>query len=183
MEDFAQFLEKHLADSRLAEEQQLDSVFVPDNEAVSETDIKRAEEKLGINLPRSYQQFLLLCGPGLWCGDHIPHPSELYAFDESCWEMTGFIPLIHNVLGFGDYVAVNPADFEKDGERPLYYCSHDPFGYARVADSFEDWCRKTVEVEIEGMDTTIYDRVEEDVCSKWKEYLASQPKKWWQFWR
>jgi hypothetical protein len=155
----------------------MDSILVPDNETISETDIKQAEQKLGVNLPHSYQQFLLLCGPGLWCGDYIPHLGELYAFDESCWEMTGFIPLVHNVLGLGDYVAINPADSEKDGERPLYYCSHDPFGYARVADSFEKWCRKTAEIQIGETNTTIYDGVEEAVRSKWKEYLDSQPKK------
>jgi hypothetical protein len=89
--------------------------------------------------------------------------------------------LIHNVLGCGDHVAINPSEPDQDGERPLYYCTHDPFGYAQVATSFEEWCRKAVDVQ--GTDATVYDDVGDEVRAKWKEYLASQPKKWWQFWR
>jgi hypothetical protein len=181
IEGFTQFLDKHLAESRVAGPQRATRVFVPDGETVSESDIKKVESDLGVSLPRSYRQFLLTCGPGLWCDDYIPHPRNLYAFDEDCWEIAGFVPLIHNVLGCGDHVAINPSEPDQDGERPLYYCTHDPFGYAQVATSFEEWCRKAVDVQ--GTDATVYDDVGDEVRAKWKEYLASQPKKWWQFWR
>ena len=142
--------------------------------------LKQAERELGVRLPHSYREFLLKCGPGIWCGDWIPPPMMLYAFDEDCWEMEGFVTLVHNVQEVGDFVAINPADQEENGEQPVYYCSHDPFGYARIAASFEEWCRKTLEGEQTG--EIIYVEVEDAVDAKWKEYLASRPKKWWQFW-
>lgn len=66
--------------------------------------------------------------------------------------MEGFVPLVHNVRGVGDYVAINPANAEVAGERPVYYCSHDPFGYVEIAASFEEWSRKIAEAQKHGVD-------------------------------
>ena len=114
--------------------------------------IERAESVLGVNLPGSYKYFLLRCGPGAWCGERVACPSELYAFDADCLQIEGFIPLVHNVRGVGDYVAINPADVEAAGERPVYYCSHDPFGYVEIAASFEGWARRIAEAHRRGVD-------------------------------
>jgi len=114
--------------------------------------IETAESDLGVNLPDSYKYFLLRCGSGVWCGERVARPSELYVFDADCLQMEGFIPLVHNVRGVGDYVAINPADAEAAGERPVYYCSHDPFGYVEIAASFEGWARKIVEARRRGGD-------------------------------
>lgn len=180
-ESFALFLETCISGFYEQDNGDKWPIFIPDDEEVTSSDIEQAEMALGIKLPHSYRKFLLTCGSGTWCGDWVPPPIALGAFDEDCWEMAGFVTLVHNVQLVGDFIAINPADPEKNGERPVYYCSHDPFGYARIAASFEDWCRKTLEGERTG--TIIYIEVEDVVYAKWKEYLASQPKKCWQFWR
>lgn len=127
-------------------------IFVPDGGAVAPSDIESAESNLGVTLPASYKRFLLRCGSGAWCGERVARPSELYAFDADCVQMEGFIPLVHNARGVGDYVAINPADAEVAGERPVYYCSHDPFGYVEIASSFEEWARKVADARRRGID-------------------------------
>ncbi len=127
-------------------------IFVPDGGAISPHDIESAESNLGISLPASYKHFLLQCGSGTWCGEWVAHPSELFAFGSDCLAMEGFVPLVHNVRGVGDYVAINPADAEVAGERPVYYCSHDPFGHVEIAASFEEWSRKMAESRRDGVD-------------------------------
>jgi hypothetical protein len=143
-EDFDKFLRECLSQGK--------QVFIPDGEPVAAPDIELAKSSLGVNLPASYKYFLLRCGSGSWCGERVAHPSELYAFDADCLQMEGFVPLVHNVRGVGDYVAINPADAEAAGERPVYYCSHDPFGYVKIAASFEEWSRKRAEAQRQGID-------------------------------
>ena len=127
-------------------------IFAPDGGSVAASDIESAESSIGVALPASYKRFLLRCGSGTWCGERVAHPSELYAFDSDCLQMEGFIPLVQNVRGVGDYVAINPADAEIAGERPVYYCSHDPLGYVEIASSFEEWARKVAEAQRRGVD-------------------------------
>lgn len=147
-EGFDKFLQECLSHSSNPGER----LFVPDAAPVTDPDIESAESSLGINLPTSYKYFLLRCGSGAWCGGRIAPPSELYAFASDCLEMEGFVPLVHNVRGVGDYVAINPSDPEVAGERPVYYCSHDPFGYVGIARSFEEWSRKIAEARRQGVD-------------------------------
>jgi hypothetical protein len=143
-DDFDKFLTEWLTRDK--------QVFVPDDESLSASDIESAESSLGTNLPASYKYFLLRGGSGMWCGERIAHPLELYAFDSDCLSMEGFVPLVDNVRGVGDYVAINPADAEVEGERPVYYCSHDPFRHLEIASSFEEWSRKIVEAHKDGVD-------------------------------
>ena len=122
----------------------------------------------------SYRGFVTTLGPGIWCGEIVMAPSALYAFDSDCGEMEGFIALVGNVQGVGDYLAINPADPTALGERPLYYCGHDPFGYARLTDSFEAWTRNALVPQNSG--ESPYAVVEQ-------HFRTAQPKQWWQFWR
>src|SRR5207237_4474765 len=87
-----------------------------------------AETTLGVPLPVSYKTFLRVCGSGQWCGDYVAAPEDVYRFDEECGDMVGFVALIHNADGIGDFVAMNPREQTDPGEWALYYCSHDPFG-------------------------------------------------------
>ncbi|MEM7343444.1 MAG: SMI1/KNR4 family protein [Chloroflexota bacterium] len=181
-EDFPEFLTKNKSGFLRQDDGQQSPVFVSSGNITTDADIKRVEQELDVSLPQSYRQFLLICGSGAWCDDWIPSPNELYAFDENCWEMAGFVTLVHNVEKLGDFLAINPTDLVEDGERPIYYCSHDPFGYAQIAISFEEWCRNILAGKLTGT-FNIYDDVEDAVYAKWKEYRASQPKKWWHVWR
>src|ERR671924_91818 len=91
-EGFDKFLQECLSQSSNPEK----PLFLPDSIPVTVPDMESAEGNLGINLPASYKYFLLRCGSGMWCGEWVAHPSELYAFDSDCLEMEGFVPLVHN---------------------------------------------------------------------------------------
>ncbi len=146
-EDFDRFLQECLSQGK--------EIFVSEKPPVNASEISAAENSFGVALPDSYKHFLLRCGSGVWCDEPISNPTELYDFDSDCLETEGFIVLVQNVRGVGDCVAFNPKDEEIAGERPVYYCSHDPFGHVKIAESFEDWLRKTVEAQKQGID--LYD--------------------------
>jgi hypothetical protein len=154
-------------------------VFTPDARQVADADLHSAEQRLGLELPASFRVFLRTLGSGNWCGDDIPIPQDLQPFDATVWGCEGFVPLADNVLGVGDTLCFNPADPAVDGERPVYYCAHDPFGHTQVADSFEDWCRATVTAQRERRD--YYASFERQVYESWRAYKRARP--WWRFWR
>ena len=143
-EDFDSFLQDCLSQGK--------QIYVAEFPPVNSSEIEAAENDFGVNLPDSYKHFLLHYGSGVWCDEPIAHLRELYDLDSDNLEMEGFIVLVQNVRGVGDLIAFNPKDAEVTGERPVYYCSHDPFGFVKIADSFEDWLRKTVEAQKQGVD-------------------------------
>jgi hypothetical protein len=155
-------------------------VFDPDpnHKQATDTDLDNAEQRLRVKLPASYRTFLRTLGSGGWCGDNIAVPQYLQAFDSSLWGCGGFVPLVDNVRGVGDTLCINPADTESDGERPVYYCAHDPFGQAWVAHSFEDWCRATVAAERDQCD--YYELFSTQIYASWRAYKRARP--WWKFW-
>jgi len=155
------------------------AIFDP-NAPVDEQHIDVAEARLGVQLPASYKTFLRVCGSGQWCGDYVAAPEGLYPFDQDCGEMEGFVALVHNVGGLGNFVAMNPREQTVAGEWALYYCSHDPFGFGRLADSFESWAREAVTAFEEGDD--LYGKAADDVEQTWRSFRA-KTKQWWQFWR
>lgn len=164
----------------------VEPLFVPVGQPPGEMEIEAAEDRIGVPLPQGYKLFLRVLGPGCWCrANEISAPDDVFAFDEGTWEMNGFVAIVQNVQGVGDHLAFNPADLQVAGERPVYYCSHDPFGYAKVADSFEAWARDCAAAARNEQD--FYQRFDEAVAAKWQEYdaveQARKPKRWWQFWR
>jgi hypothetical protein len=177
MEAFATFLRESMS-RRLV----VDGVELPvftGAALVSEQDILSAESSLNCPLPASYKTFVLTCGSGEWCGDFVASPAAVYSFDD-CGEMTGFLPLVHNVAGVGDFVAMNPTEHTAPNEWALYYCSHDPFGYGRVANSFEQWARESLAAMEAG--EYLYAKATPSVEKTWREYRTC-PRRWWQFWR
>jgi hypothetical protein len=88
---------------------------------------------LNCSLPAGYEVFLQTLGTGCWADASVIAPEELHAFDESVGEMCGLIAIAENVDGQGSYVAFNPLD------NKLYFCCHDPFGYALIANSFGEF--------------------------------------------
>ncbi len=101
-------------------------IYVAEFPPVNASEIEMAENDFGVNLPDSYKHFLLHYGSGVWCDEPIAHLRELYDLDSDNLEMEGFIVLVQNVRGVGDLIAINPKDTEVVGEKPVYYCSHDP---------------------------------------------------------
>src|SRR5262245_31004425 len=123
--DFERFLSQNKARAIERDGERI-SVFDPDA-PVGEQHVTAAESALGLSLPASYKTFVRLCGSGLWCGDYVAPPEAVYPFDEDCGDMQGFVALVHNVGGAGNFVAMNPREPTGPGEWALYYCSHDPF--------------------------------------------------------
>ena len=155
------------------------ALFDP-NAAVDEQHINAAEVRLGVQLPASYKTFLRVCGSGQRCGGYVAAPEDVYPFDQDCGEMEGFVALVHNVDGLGNFIAMNPREQTVAGEWALYYCSHDPFGFGRIADSFESWAREAVTAF--EQDDDLYETAAHDVEQTWRS-LHAKSKKWWQFWR
>lgn len=158
-----------------------DPFFVSVGDPASDAELAAAEASLGVELPPSYKTFVLSLGPGLWCGEAVKAPSALYAFDEDCEDMEGFIALVENVQGVGDHLAINPVESATSNERPLYYCGHDPFGQARLADTFEAWTRQALQARI--ADEPLYDEVERRIAPAQSRPHSPRPRRWWQFWR
>lgn len=148
-EDFDKFLRECLLGA--------ENIFISEQQSVNTAEINAAENRINSNLPDSYKFFLLNYGSGTWYDESILNPSELYNFDSDCLEMEGFVALVENVRGIGDYIAFNPTDSEVAGERPVYYCSHELLDYDKIADSFEDWLRKTFKADKQDVD--LYERV------------------------
>jgi hypothetical protein len=161
--------------------------FVPDGTPIAPSDIVRDAGVEVALLPESYRVFLSTVGLGYWGNDsgEIVAPAALYAFDADCGEMEGFVALVQNAAGVGDYLAVNPADAVTDGERPLYYCGHDPFSCVRAADSFEAWVRESA--GIRASRGRRYAHLDESRFESYARHKAAEraaaPKQWWQFWR
>jgi hypothetical protein len=174
--DFEQFLRQLPA-----------GLFVPDGIPVADADIVRDAGVAVALLPESYRTFLSAVGLGYWRNDsgEIVAPSALYAFDADCGEMEGFVALVQNAAGVGDYLAVNPADAVTDGERPLYYCGHDPISCVRAADSFEAWVKESAGTPVSR--GRRYAHLDESRFESYARYQAAKraatPNQWWQFWR
>jgi hypothetical protein len=169
----------------------VEPLFVPTGQTVGEAEIQAAEDRIGVTLPRGYKQFLRVLGPGCWCrANEVSAPEDVFAFDEDTWELNGFVSIVQNVEGVGDHLAFNPADPEVEGERPVYYCAHDPFGYVRVAGSFESWARECAAATRKEQD--FYVQFDEAVYAKAREYdewkeknqaMEPESRNWWQFWK
>ena len=94
--------------------------------------------------------------------------------------MEGFFALVHNVRGVGDFVAMNPRKPTGPGEWASYYCSHDPFGCGRIADSFDSWAREAViAFEANG---DLCAKAADDVDRTWRSFRAKNKRRW-QFWK
>lgn len=153
-------------------------LFVPASGVVDEDDICKAEERLKCKLPAGYGEFVRVLGSGTWAQADITTPSALYAFDESVGvEMQGFIPLAENVDGCGNSVAFSCLD-EK-----LYFCNHDPFGFAHIANSFEEFIQTIAERWLR--DTRSGTRLFYESLPDFKEVSPPQQERkssWWKFW-
>lgn len=150
----------------------------------TEEEISKAELRLGIKLPTSYKDFLLYCGPANFFGLQISDLNELYQLDGDNWEMTGMIPFFTDAIErIHCFKPVTNTD-----EYEIYICSHDPFGYGKVADSFQEWCKFNYSMMLnfeENKPDFVHPflTVDKDIRESWKRYEQTLPKKWYEFWK
>ncbi len=142
--------------------------------------IQTKESELGVKLPTGYVTFMQTLGPGLWADAFVLHPDQIYALGPDSGGMAGWLMLAANCDGCGNNININPAD----STGAIYYCCHDPFGYAVTAPDFEVWIKAITDCFIErpGNGTKIY----YDSVSGFVEIEApvdtTRSKAWWQFW-
>jgi hypothetical protein len=105
---FEQFLAQNKARKVVLDGKRV-AIFEADG-PVDRQQVSAAEKRLGVPLPASYKAFLEICGSGSWCGQPVPPPDEIYPFDGDCGDMDGFVALVHNVDGCGNFVAINPRE-------------------------------------------------------------------------
>jgi hypothetical protein len=177
MEDFSKYL-KELSSTKVGKK----ALFVPDWGPVEVNELKDAEKRLGCTLPSGYRIFLETLGVGSWAEAFIKAPADLYAFDEAVGEMCGFIALADGIEGCGNYVAFNPRD------QKIYYCCHDPFGYALLDRSFEGFIKqvaahwqKTPQTDVSLFYKSLSPFVDATITPVAGKSLSAKP--WWEFWK
>ena len=152
-------------------------------EKYSGTELDEVSAALGVVLPDDYKEMIKTHGACTYFGAQFLPPDNLYKLDSECLEMEGFIHIAVNRLG--NHIAFNK-------EMKIVLCSHDPFGFGFLADSFTEWIKihydfieKLAENDEDWdhpyiiADTEInrsYQRMK-------KKLKANRPKKKWQFWR
>jgi hypothetical protein len=194
--DFAQFLQEN-AGKRAGKQQMFEPGHYNEqgqetwspllaNKPVALESIRAAEKKLGCKFPRDYCTFMQTLGPGLWAGMAIVEPDNCFVFDQDAAEMAGFVVLGCNVNGCGDYLAFNPRVADK-----VYFCGHDPFGYAVAGSSFEVVIRNTTLTALclpqNGVreyfsSLSDFHEVDPRGPDKSSREKPSGAKPWWRFW-
>lgn len=150
----------------------------PNAKPVKPEDFQLPESTLNCELPQDYKRFLQILGPGCFADAYFPSPSHLYAYDEEVGEMCGFIPLAFNVNGCGDDIAFSPRHYEN-----IFFCCHDPFGYATAAISFEQYLREIAEYKLSGIDMRSFYESLTPFTEVSVSIMPSRAKHWWEFWK
>jgi hypothetical protein len=148
---------------------------------ISEADVEQTEATLQCRLPNGFRTFLKTVGSGIWA-DAVFSLEEVYAFDEAVGEMCGFIALGINVNGCGDYVAFNP----KEQTGTIYFCCHDPFGYAVAGASFESYIVALTQfTEQNRKSSEFYYKLEpfHEIEPPFLQAKRDANRPWWQFWK
>ena len=149
----------------------------------TDKEIDNIQGELGVQFPEDYTLFLKTYGDCNFFGVQIMGPKELYKFDEETLEMKGFIPFAQDSLG---------NFFAFDKTFAITKCSHDPFGYNRLTDTFTNWTKVHYDF-IEKLAIGVEDwghqyvKADKEIIESGKrmkkELKARQPKKWWEVWR
>lgn len=149
----------------------------------TEQEISKTENSLGLKLPSSFKDFMRYCGPANFFGLKIADLNELYQYDNN-WEMTGMIPFFTDPME--RYHCFKP--IQNTDEYEIYICSHDPYGYGKVADNFLEWCKLNYSMMLnfeENIPNFVHPflSVDSDIRKSWMRYKHTLPKKWYQFWK
>jgi hypothetical protein len=106
----------------------------------SEEQLRNLELGGGYHFPADVRDALLSLG-GCAIDELYIHPANnIYAFDEETGPMKGFVTFASDVCG--NYFAFDP---KSPTPETIYYCSHDPFGYAVVAPDFRAYLHSFVD--------------------------------------
>lgn len=145
--------------------------------------IQSLEGKFNIQLPQSYVDFILYAGAAEYFGVRFLPVHSLFVLDHTNWEMQGFVPFA--VDSFSNFFAFDPN--ESSHEYIVCKCSHDPFGYAQIADSFDVWLKLHYIFIEKLMDGKAFDHpyfdAEDEIAANNRRYRKSLPRKWWEVWK
>jgi hypothetical protein len=100
--------------------------------------IETFEKEYGFSLPNDYREFLAVTNGCNFFGVDLQSIDDCFRVDAP--QLSQFVP-------FHTWIDGNFSVFNVEEHFSVYYLSHDPLGYARIANSFQEWLRK-VEAEI-----------------------------------
>lgn len=141
-------------------------------------------QKLHTPLPPAFKRFHELAGDADFFGTVMVSPGDLYRFGEDHWEMEGFIAFAQDAQG--DFFAFKPLR-GGDDEHPIYKCTLDPLGYAKVCDLFDQWLELHLEFLRGASDKSVrrdhpYFLAELDLLESNERYRADTEPHWWERW-
>ena len=112
-------------------------------------EIDSLEGKYGFTFPAEIRQFLLELGAGSTEDLYISHAEEIYPFDEENGPVEGFVAFATDI--FGNYLAFNP---NSDMPSEIFYCSHDPLGYAMIASDIRTFLQLLIDSGFDNVSLT-----------------------------
>lgn len=121
-------------------------VFKP-GDSFSLESIGKLEAKLNVSFPLKVKDFLLKLGAGQTEDLYIHGNEHIHAFDEENGPIAGFVTFASDTMG--NYYAFNP---ESSNKEEIYYCCHDPLGYAKIASDAYEFLRKIIENKYDNIE-------------------------------
>jgi len=115
--------------------------------SISSESIKLIEVKLGLSFPDLVKEFLLELGAGQTEDLYIHGESQIYAFDQDNGPIAGFVTFASDSLG--SFFAFNP---ESTNRGEIFYCCHDPLGYAEVAKDANEFLGKIIDSDYDNLE-------------------------------
>jgi hypothetical protein len=101
---------------------------------ISEVELAGIESELGSKIPDKIRLLIIELGEGSINDLRIHGKDGIYAFDDECGEVEGFITFASDEMG--NHYAYSP---HSDDPNKIYYVCHDPAGYCVVADDAEEF--------------------------------------------
>lgn len=121
-----------------------DELHFSKSPGTSKGKISNIQRRLKVELPDDYKEFLMIANGGNFFGIDLLGAEDIYVLNDS--ELPPF--LVFHDSGDGNFSAFRMDEGgELLGGHPVYYVCHDPFGFTKTANSFEEWI-KSIESEI-----------------------------------
>ena len=111
--------------------------------------LSECEEEFSFRFPEEIRAFLLMLGAGSTEDFTIFHAEQIYPFDQDNGPIEHFVTFATDVLG--NFYAFNP---RSNSPSEIYYCSHDPLGYAKLAPDIASFLKTFVENEFNNLELT-----------------------------
>ena len=121
----------------------------------SAEDLGKIEKEYDFIFPEQVRLLLLNLGQGEIGDFRIQGPEMIYPFDSDLGNLAGYITFATDILG--NHFAFDP---KSDKPEEIYYCSHDPLGYGKVASNIKSLLESFVKAAYDTVSVTDKVRLE-----------------------